>query len=203
MSRLDHAFRPVAMVVVLEVTLISGKGVTLETAADAQLESLRLLNRSGNVLDGDATLESAGVRREDVLTLHIGKVQTCGGCNQCCAASGRWVYRHMRRPWQLKNVEHIQTTNAALAAILCDGSVVTWGNSCPVQDQLKNVQQIQATFGAFAAILGDARFGGNSSRVQEQLKTVQQMQCILWWRQSRQAEERDMCPSRGFCRYPG
>ena len=51
---------------------------------------------------------------------------------------------------------------SAFAAILDDGSVVTWGccspwcDSSAVQDQLKNVQQIQASFlGAFAAILDD------------------------------------------------
>ena len=49
----------------------------------------------------------------------------------------------------------------AFAAILADGSVVTWGapehggDSRAVQDQLKNVQQIQASDSAFAAILDD------------------------------------------------
>ena len=52
---------------------------------------------------------------------------------------------------QLKNVKQIQATRQAFAAILGDGSFLTWGpagfggKSCPVQDQLKNVQQIQAT----------------------------------------------------------
>ena len=63
----------------------------------------------------------------------------------------------------------------AFAAILGDGSVVTWGStfqggdSSVVQDQLKNVQQIQASAYAFAAILadgsvvtwGDAAIGGD------------------------------------------
>ena len=49
---------------------------------------------------------------------------------------------------------------AAFAAILGDGSVVTWGDarfggdSSAVQDQLRDVQQIQASHHAFAAILG-------------------------------------------------
>ena len=73
----------------------------------------------------------------------------------------------------------IQSTDSAFAAILEDGSVVTWGHaksggdSSAVQDQLKGVQQIQATEQAFAAILedgcvvtwGDAAFGGDSSAV--------------------------------------
>ena len=58
-------------------------------------------------------------------------------------------------------VQQIQATSQAFAAILEDGSVVTWGpadfggDSSAVRDQLKGVQQIQATSQAFAAILGD------------------------------------------------
>ena len=54
-----------------------------------------------------------------------------------------------------------QATNSAFAAILADGSVVTWGNpinggdSSAVKNQLRGVQQIQATEFALAAILAD------------------------------------------------
>ena len=54
---------------------------------------------------------------------------------------------------QLKNVQQIQATEEAFAAILGDGSVVSWGrdrvggDSSAVQDQLKNVRQLQATRG--------------------------------------------------------
>ena len=71
----------------------------------------------------------------------------------------------------------------AFAAILGDGSVVSWGNalyggdSSVVQHQLKNVQGIQATDTAFAAMLfdgsfvtwGNANHGGDSSTVQDRL----------------------------------
>ena len=91
---------------------------------------------------------------------------------------------------QLKNVQQIQASSHAFAAVLGDGSVVTWGksdsggDSSAVQDQLKNVQQIQASKFAFAAILGDGSVvtwgksgcGGDSSAVQDQLKNVQQIQ---------------------------
>ena len=56
---------------------------------------------------------------------------------------------------QLKNVQQIQATLRAFAAILVDGSVVTWGDvdsggdSIAVRDQLGNVQRIQSTEGAF------------------------------------------------------
>ena len=58
-------------------------------------------------------------------------------------------------------MQQIQATRGAFAAILGDGSVVTWGDVCQggesrdVQDQLRDVKQIQATESAFAAILGD------------------------------------------------
>ena len=60
-----------------------------------------------------------------------------------------------------RGVEQIQATDGAFAAILADGSVVTWGHedfggdSSAVQDQLKGVEQIQATSEVFAAILAD------------------------------------------------
>ena len=62
---------------------------------------------------------------------------------------------------QLENVQQIQASKCAFAAILGDRSVVTWGDayfdgdSSFVQGQLKNVQQIHAAEAAFAAILGD------------------------------------------------
>ena len=87
-------------------------------------------------------------------------------------------------------VTQVQGSGGAFAAILSDGSVVTWGSvghggdSTAVQDQLKNVKQIQASDYAYAAILGDgsvvtwgdADCGGDSSAVQDQLRNVRQVQ---------------------------
>ena len=87
---------------------------------------------------------------------------------------------------QLCDVEQIQATKAAFAAIRKDGSVVTWGDgrlggsSSSVQADLKDVQGIQATFGAFAAIRSDGAVvtwgstfhGGESRRVLEQLRPM-------------------------------
>ena len=81
-----------------------------------------------------------------------------------------------------------------LAAILGDGSVISWGradfggDSSSVQEQLRNVQQIQASISAFAAILvdglvvtwGDGMSGGDSRAVQDQLRDVQQIQACKW-----------------------
>lgn len=97
-------------------------------------------------------------------------------------------------------VQHLLKTNvqaiaassfysAAYAAILIDGSVVTWGmdasggSIAAVQDQLKNVQQIQATSNAFAAIKADGSVvtwgsgsGGDCSAVQDRLSDVKAIQ---------------------------
>eukprot|EP00434_Breviolum_minutum_P012807 symbB.v1.2.011288.t1/scaffold754.1/size165080/2 len=61
----------------------------------------------------------------------------------------------------LKKVQQIHATSGACAAILDDGSVVTWGNpdygadTSEVQDQLTDVTQIQSTHAAFAALRSD------------------------------------------------
>ena len=83
-------------------------------------------------------------------------------------------------------VKQVQATSSAFAAILEDGSVVTWGyprsggHSSSVQDQLRSVQRVQATREAFAAILEDGsvvswgffRSGGDSSAVQDLLRNL-------------------------------
>ena len=52
---------------------------------------------------------------------------------------------------QLRSVQQIQASASAFAAILADGSVVTWGDearggdSSAVREQLRSVQQIQAS----------------------------------------------------------
>ena len=80
-------------------------------------------------------------------------------------------------------MKRLQATSFAFAAILEDGSVVTWGSadhggdSSAVRGQLKGVQQIQATTGAFAAILkdgsavtwGDVDDGADSSAVRDEV----------------------------------
>ena len=83
-------------------------------------------------------------------------------------------------------MQQIQATaSGAFAAILGDGSVVTWGNpgsgadSTAVQSQLTCVQKIQASENVFAAILADGSvvtWGDDSCDVHDQLKNVQQIQ---------------------------
>ena len=159
----------------VDVHLVSGRGVTLATEADDSVFALkkraqaafavaggRLLNCSGGVLNGTATVEQTGLQTGDVLTFLV-------KLHQVTASKQRWF-----------------CAGAAFAAIRDDGCVVTWGHadfggdSRAVQDRLHNVQHIQSGFRAFAAILddgsvvtwGDPRHGGDCSAVQHQLKNV-------------------------------
>ena len=89
-------------------------------------------------------------------------------------------------------MQQIQAGNNAFAALLGDGSAVTWGlcmdagDSSSVANKLKNVKQIQAAYAAFAAILGDGSvvtwsncdYGGNNSRFQDQLKLHKQLSSV-------------------------
>ena len=62
---------------------------------------------------------------------------------------------------QLKNVQQIKNAAAAFAAILADGSVITWGNardggdSNAVQAQLRNLYHNQTSADACAASVAD------------------------------------------------
>ena len=90
---------------------------------------------------------------------------------------------------QSSAVQDIQVADGSCAALLADGSVVTWGfpggGGCSkdVQDQLVNVQQIQANWGAFAAIKADetvitwgSGLHGGFCPVQSRLVGVQRIQ---------------------------
>ena len=137
------------MSISVHVHLLSGKSASLEVEADASVESLKhraqsalavpssrqLLNSSGEVLDGAQTVTEAMLNSGDVLTLLVNQVR-------------------------LKSIRPFGRISA-FAAILADGSVVSWGDagkggdSSAVQEQLRDVQQIQASHQAFAAILAD------------------------------------------------
>ena len=83
----------------------------------------------------------------------------------------------------------VEATGFTFAAILQDGSVVSWdtknsGVDCgPVQHLLRQVQRIEASGLAFAALLADGSVvtwgsrssGGDSEYVQDRLKKVKQI----------------------------
>ena len=74
------------------VHLLSGKSATLKVETDASVESLkrlaqsaleaggtgRLLRSSGEVLDGASSIQEAGLRDGDLLTLHMKQVALAG-----------------------------------------------------------------------------------------------------------------------------
>ena len=171
------------MSITLDVSLLSGKSVSVETGLSNDVNTLkghaqralgvgngRLLGPSGLVLDGARTILECGLEAGDGLTLQVQPAVAV------MAAASEYVY-----------------SDGAYAAILGDGSVVTWGeascggDSTAVQNRLSNVQQIHASRKAFAAILadgsvvawGDAKYGGDSSAVQDQLSHVQQIQVVM------------------------
>eukprot|EP00439_Symbiodinium_sp_Y106_P049798 s1309_g6.t1 len=184
------------MSVTVEVRLLSGRTATIEADLDEELEALileaqtaldvtkgRLVDSSGSVLDAGALIRDTPVQNGDSLMLQISPVQTCrnerafaailGDASVVTSGVSQLGGDSSAVQSQLKNVQQIQATHAAFAAILGDGS-----------DQLKNVQHVQANQRAFAAILGDgsvvtwgyADHGGDISAVRAQLTNVQQIQ---------------------------
>ena len=133
---------------------------------------LRLVTAAGHVVTPAESLADAGIQDGDHLTVVPQEAQlaaTEGAFALWCCGGDRVI------TWgdaidggdssavtdQLRNVQQIEAGGSAFAAILADGSVVTWGNprggdSSAVQDQMKSVQQVKGTrHGAFAAILAD------------------------------------------------
>ena len=99
---------------------------------------------------------------------------------QIQATSTAW----QRNRCDLRGVRQIQATLYAFAAILGNGSVITWGapdcggDSSAVQAQFRDARSIQAAILADGSLLawGNDDFGGDSSAVQTQLVGVQQIQ---------------------------
>ena len=161
------------MSIIVEVVLLSGSKAIVEARLDESVA--RLKNRAPAALE-------------------VGRGRLLDSSGRALVGSSKIIDSSVRSgdclSLHLSRVQ-IQATAGAFAAILGDGSVVTWGNarydggdSSTVQDQLRNVQQVQASYSAFAAVLGDgsvvtwgnAEYGGDNSAVQDQLKNVQQVQ---------------------------
>ena len=173
-----------AMSIVVDVSLISGKTVSVETRLDelvgslrrraqkalAVFKNIRLLD-STRLLDAKQTVLEAKLQTGTVLTLQVGEVKLCGttesrlyGAFSAILGDGSvatWRSKHYGGDSpavqdKLKDVQHIQASEEAFAAILSDGSAMTWGDQDFAGDgQLEGVQQIQASVGAFAAIMSD------------------------------------------------
>ena len=194
----------------IEVSLLSGRSETVAvsqygTIADLKRAAQQSLGKgflrlaaSGSFLDSDTYLQHSGLEDGDSITAVAQQPQIaatrfafavwCVG-DDGIATWGNQFGDSSGVQNQLRNVQQICATHNAFAAILTDGTVVTWGDpktggdSSRVQGQLRNVLKICATHCAFAAILADGsvvtwghpKTGGDSSRVQDQLKQVQQI----------------------------
>ena len=165
----------------VEVSLISGKTVSLQTHGEESVESLRVRAQKALGAGKGRLLDSTGGR-----SLWRGQPLKKARLQNAEANA-----EPERLTLQVRRVDICSCTFGAFAAILGDGSAVAWGttplsgfDSMAVRDQLQNVQQIQATRYAFAAILwdgsvvtwGSAEEGGDSSAVRDQLQKVQQIQ---------------------------
>ena len=170
----------------------------LKAAAQQHFQRRLKLTAKGRQLDLTATLSEAGLRDGDAVTAVV-QLGHLAATENAFAWHGHEVVTwgfpgfgggSSQVQEQLRNVQSIQATGSAFAAILESGSVVTWG--CPdsggdsgqVQEQLRSVKSIQATGRAFAAILESGAVvtcsnpgaGGDSSQVQERLRSVQSIQ---------------------------
>ena len=158
---------------------------------------LKLITAKNRVLvDPDTTLEEAEIEDGECLTALVLQPQLAAARRAFAflrpgdSAIVTWGRGGSAVRHQPKGVQQIQASFETFAAILEDGSVVTWGDadlggdSAAVRDQLRGVQQIQATHVSFAAILEDGSVitwgsqdgGGDSSAVRDQLQHVQQIQ---------------------------
>ncbi|OLQ00894.1 hypothetical protein AK812_SmicGene16400 [Symbiodinium microadriaticum] len=160
------------MSITVDVGLLSGKTATVKAGLDEEVGALQ---------------------RRAQIALGVGRGRLVGSCGSVLDAFAPIKHAKLENGDVLMlqtQRTQVQASGQAFAAVLGDGSVVTWGNSAyggdssKVQDHLKNVQQIQVSGSAFAAILGDGSVvtwgyfadGGDSSAVQDQLKNVQQIQ---------------------------
>ncbi|CAJ1431522.1 unnamed protein product [Effrenium voratum] len=162
---------------------------------------LRLSSSDGQLLDTERSLNEAGLRDGDsvgavrqlpqiVATKRAFALFCCGGNRVVTwgdpgAGGDTNEVQDQLRKAQI-NVQQIQATCEAFAAVPADAAVITWGHlyNSPVQDQLRYVRQIQANMLAFAAVLangawGHEDYGGDSSAVQDQLRNVQQIQATV------------------------
>ena len=152
----------------LEVGLLSGKTTAVQVGLDETVDMLRERAQVALGVGKGLLLDSRGDVLDGCATIREARVQ-----------NGDILIIQLRR-------RQVQRAYDAFAAVLGDGSAVTWGNatdwvdSRAVKGLLKNVQQVQSSDGAFAAVRGDGSVvtwgvsgrGGDSSAVQNQLKNV-------------------------------
>ena len=151
------------MSITVEVGLLSAKTVTVTAALEEDVGTLQFRAQTALGVGNGRLVGSSGNVLDASARIKDASVQT-----------GDALTLHV-------NPVQVQASKHAFAAILGDGSVVTWGaafcggDSSAVQEQLRNVEKIQASGNAFAAIRSDGSVvtwgmavrGGDSSAVQD------------------------------------
>eukprot|EP00435_Cladocopium_sp_Y103_P046487 s565_g13.t1 len=165
-----------------------------------QLGSVRIISADGTVLDPTLPIDRTGLQSGDTVTavaLPPAKLAatygafafwSSGTSTNLTAWGDRECGGSLRRVKNsLVDVQEVQSSSSAFAAILANGKVVAWGDvegggemTQGVKRKLQNVRHLQSTHSAFAAILedgsvvtwGDKRAGGNSSSVKKRLKKL-------------------------------
>ena len=171
----------------------------LMLAQDCFACRLQLAKPNGMLLTNlSESLEKVGLEAGGDISCCVLPVALAANQNSCLsighAVHACVVFQEMDMPPQnLKHVIAVQVSSKAVAAILIDETVVTWGradaggDSAAVQDRLRNVVCIQSTECAFAAVRRDGTViawgheeGGGylSDDVQEQLFNVQCIQAF-------------------------
>ena len=127
----------------MEVGLLSGKRATVKAGLDEELDVIKTRAQVALYVGKGRLVDSCG----SFLDAHV-LIKDAGLKNDDALTL------------HVKQVQ-VKCSVSAFAAILGDGSVVTWGDadrggeSSSVQDQLQNVHQVQSNDTSFAAILGD------------------------------------------------
>eukprot|EP00439_Symbiodinium_sp_Y106_P041172 s2126_g5.t1 len=160
--------------ITVEVRLLSGKAATVEAGWDELIGTLKRRAQTALEVGRGRLLDASGSVLDVHKSIKHARLQDRGS-----------LTLHINRV-------QVQANGSAFAAILGDGSVVTWGHeshggdSSAVQDQLEDVQQIQAMTRNGTIENGFAAFLGNGSVViwgyvdcnllRKSLKNVRQIQ---------------------------
>ncbi|CAK9083467.1 unnamed protein product [Durusdinium trenchii] len=193
------------MTIVLNVTLLSGRSFSIAASPESKIQELRWQVQKERgisirqfVAHGHAlaagTLDENGLKDGEDLLAVLGSAQLVASrhCDDFALikadgtvhAWGRW---RIDGPFQRKlvDVQHITANKAAVAAIVSNGEVVTWGsdgsggNSYTVAAQLFQIQEVVATIHAFAARRADGKviswgwpnYGGDSEEAEQTQQT--------------------------------
>eukprot|EP00439_Symbiodinium_sp_Y106_P080548 s955_g19.t1 len=161
-------------------------------ALDSRTGIMALIRNSGSRLAGSLRVADCCLEDDEHLTALTRKdkrVQTWDACAGALLRGDGSVVcdgldEELELEEELHDVQQLVATRFAFAALLGNGTVVTWGKAAfggrGKQEQLKRVELLRASMGAFAAIRDDGTVvawglpsaGGDAGPVQHQLQHV-------------------------------